>query len=54
MNGRIIISRDPSNEKKKRLVLGWSLILAIGLMSRVLVKGPEDHGSIPGRVVPKT
>ena len=27
---------------------------AIGLMSRVFVNGPEDRGSIPGRVIPKT
>ena len=27
---------------------------AIGLMSRVFANGPEDWGSIPGRVVPKT
>ena len=26
----------------------------IGLMSRVLDNGPEDRGSIPGRVIPKT
>ena len=28
--------------------------LAIGLMSRVFANGPEDQGSIPGRVIPKT
>ena len=27
---------------------------AIGLMSRVFPSGPEDRGSIPGQVVPKT
>ena len=27
---------------------------AIDLMSRVFANGPEDQGSIPGRVVPKT
>ena len=27
---------------------------AIGLMSRVFTNGPEDRGSIPGRVLPKT
>ena len=27
---------------------------AIGLMSRVFTNGPEDRGSIPGRVIPKT
>ena len=26
----------------------------IGPMSRVLTNGPEDRGSIPGRVIPKT
>ena len=26
----------------------------IGLMGRVLANGPEDQGSIPGRVIPKT
>ena len=26
---------------------------AIGPMSRVFVNGPEDRGSIPGRVIPK-
>ena len=26
----------------------------IGLMSRVFANGPEDWGSIPGRVIPKT
>ena len=26
----------------------------IGLMSRLLANGLEDHGSIPGRVLPKT
>ena len=26
----------------------------IGLMSRVFANGPEDRGSIPGRVIPKT
>ena len=28
--------------------------LAIGLMSRVFANGPEDWGSIPGWVIPKT
>ena len=28
--------------------------LAIGLMSRVFANVPEDRGSIPGRVIPKT
>ncbi len=28
--------------------------LAIGLMSRVFTNGPEDRGSIPGRVISKT
>ena len=27
---------------------------AIGLMSRVFANGPDDQGSIPGRVIPKT
>ena len=27
---------------------------AIGLMSRLFTHGPEDRGSIPGRVIPKT
>ena len=27
---------------------------AIGLMSRVFANGPEDRGSIPGQVIPKT
>ena len=27
---------------------------AIGQMSRVFAKGPEDHGSIPGQVIPET
>ena len=27
---------------------------AIGLRSRVFANGPEDRGSIPGRVIPKT
>ena len=27
---------------------------AIGLMSRVFANGPENWGSIPGRVLPKT
>ena len=31
-----------------------SINRAIGLMSRVLVNGPRDWGSIPGRVIPKT
>ena len=26
----------------------------IGLVGRVLANGPEDRGSIPGRVIPKT
>ena len=26
----------------------------IGLMSRVFTNDPEDRGSIPGRVIPKT
>ena len=26
----------------------------IGLMSRVFANGPEDQGSIPGQVIPKT
>ena len=26
----------------------------IGLVGRVLANGPEDWGSIPGRVIPKT
>ena len=26
----------------------------IGLVGRVFVNGPEDLGSIPGRVIPKT
>ena len=29
-------------------------LMAIGLMSRVFVNGPEDWGSIPGQVIPKT
>ena len=29
----------------------WSFI---GLISRVFANGPGDHGSIPGRVIPKT
>ena len=28
--------------------------IAIGQMSRVFNNGPEDPGSIPGRVIPKT
>ena len=28
--------------------------MLIGLMSRVFANGPEDQGSIPGRVIPKT
>ena len=27
---------------------------AIGLMSRMFANDPEDHDSIPGRVIPKT
>ena len=27
---------------------------AIGLIRRVFANGPEDRGSIPGRVIPKT
>ena len=27
---------------------------AIGLMSRAFANGPEDLGSIPGQVIPKT
>ena len=27
---------------------------AIGLMSKVFANGPEDRGSIPGRIMPKT
>ena len=27
---------------------------AIGLMSRVFANSPEDRGSIPGQVIPKT
>ena len=26
----------------------------VGVMSRVLVNGPGDQGSIPGQVIPKT
>ena len=26
----------------------------IGLMSRAFANGPEDRGSIPGRLIPKT
>ena len=26
----------------------------IGLVGRVFTNGPGDHGSIPGRVIPKT
>ena len=29
-------------------------IQAISQMSRVFTNGPEDRGSIPGRVIPKT
>ena len=30
------------------------LIIIIGLMIRVFANGPEDQGSITGRVIPKT
>ena len=30
------------------------IIRAIGLMSRVFANGPEDRGSVLGRVIPKT
>ena len=30
------------------------LLLVIGIMVRVFANGPEDLGSIPGRVIPKT
>ena len=30
------------------------MIIIIGLMSRVFANGPEDLGSIPGPVIPKT
>ena len=30
------------------------IFTAIGLMSRVFANGPEDWGSIPGRLIPKT
>ena len=29
-------------------------LLFIGLVGRVFTNGPEDQGSIPGRVIPKT
>ena len=32
----------------------WNVHRAIGLMSRMFANGPEDWGSIPGRVIPKT
>ena len=31
-----------------------TLYTAIGLMSKVFANGPGDHGSFPGRVIPKT
>ena len=30
------------------------MLLVVGLMSRVVANGPEDQGSIPGQVIPKT
>ena len=31
-----------------------NILSGIGLMNRVFVNGPEDQGSIPGWVIPKT
>ena len=36
------------------VILIFAHFWAIGLMSRVIANGPEDRGSIPGRVIPKT
>ena len=36
------------------LYLSYLFYWSIGLMSRVFANGPEDWGSIPGQVIPKT
>ena len=36
------------------MCLLFVLYQAIGLMSKVFANGPEDRGSIPGRVIQKT
>ena len=38
----------------KEVSIYLSICLLIGLVGRVLPNGPEDLGSIPGRVIPKT
>ena len=37
-----------------RVLQQYFLLVYIGLMSKVFASGPEDQGSIPGRVIPKT
>ena len=32
----------------------WHIVPDIGIMVRVFANGPEDLGSIPSRVIPKT
>ena len=39
--------------KKSGNLLKVQRIYAIGLMSKVFANGPEDRGSLPGRVIPK-
>ena len=36
------------------LILQYYGVRLIGLVSRVFTNGPEDLGSIPGHVIPKT
>ena len=41
--------------KKKHFLFVYNLYhRLIGLVGRVFANGPEDLGSIPGRVIPKT
>ena len=45
-------------EREREREMVWAICLTAfqftGLMSRVFAKGPEDRGSIQGRVIPKT
>ena len=46
---RVEIWRKNRNKKKKKIGKKRH-----GLMNRVFANGPEDQGSIPGQVIPKT
>ena len=36
------------------IIIYYNVLYLIGLKSRVYANGPEDRGSIPGRIIPKT